>query len=739
MRSGTRRAPLARMGLASLAAASLLAACANFPAMKVPPGSLARSASHAGDLAALATPPSGPVNTEAPANPDAVAALSTTPNERIDVELPPQPLPQMLNTAFGDLLKVPYVLGPNVSARTEVISLRGVSGMSKRDFARMLEVALRDYALKLVIRGGTVNVVDDPTPNISSATYLGHRPSQDTPQQAQVVTQFYEAKAVDIEAALALMADIDAGGRSLEVQPDVPHNSVFITGRARDVTAAVDMLRELDQPMFAGVGVVRIEPVYWSAETLAQRLEEQLRADGYAVTGSPRDPNAILVLAYRDANQVLLFAKDPALLSRARDWASRLDQAAAIGDHQTTFIYQARNTDAKSLADLVQTPLTGASFGGQPAGGSATAPAPGLPGGMSAAANAAASSAEQAAGLGRGTIGMGLGNAAPPPSAGTFLGGKVIVDEAGNRILFTGAADDYTELRKLLEALDKPQRQVLVEVTIAEVTLTDATNVGMEWFFSHSMSTSTLTGGTLNGLGLGTSGLNLNYTANWAGWNLQAAFNAFASNNKVNILSRPRLVARSGSEASIQVGTDVPIITSQTTNPTVAVGPTNVLQSIEYRQTGTILHIKPVIYGDDRVDLFVTQEVSSAEPNPNASVGSPLILDRNITTELSLADGATAVLGGLIDNEYTKGNSGIPILKDIPILSGTGRTDTISGTKDELVVLVTPYIVHEGEMSDWVGRYGHEMNQAFKVGYGWSYTLTSIPPLAAGEPRVSVP
>jgi general secretion pathway protein D len=270
------------------------------------------------------------------------------------------------------------------------------------------------------------------------------------------------------------------------------------------------------------------------------------------------------------------------------------------------------------------------------------------------------------------------------------------------------------------------------------VTLTDQTNVGMEWFFSHSMSTGSIAGGTLNGLGIGSQGLNLNYTASWGGWNLQAVFNAFASNNKVNILSRPRLVARSGSEASIQVGTDVPIITSQTTNPTVSTGVPNVLQSIEYRQTGTILHIKPVVYGDDRVDLFVTQEVSSQEPNPNTAVASPLILDRNITTQLSLADGATAVLGGLIDNEYTKGNSGIPILKDIPILSGTGRSDTISGTKDELVVLVTPYIIHEGVMSDWAQRYGHEMNQAFKVGYGWSYTLTSIPPLGTDGPKAPV-
>jgi general secretion pathway protein D len=383
--------------------------------------------------------------------------------------------------------------------------------------------------------------------------------------------------------------------------------------------------------------------------------------------------------------------------------------------------------------------MGGATFGGQPAG--ASQPPPGTPGGAPAMSPAGGepSSAAQAAGLGRGTIGMGLGAAAPPPTPGTFLGGRVIVDDGGNRILFTGTAEDYTELRKLLEALDKPQRQVLVEVTIAEVTLTDQTNVGLEWFFSHSMSGSSIAGGTLNGLGIGTNGLNLNYTASWAGWNLQAVFNAFASNNKVNILSRPRLVARSGSEASIQVGTDVPIITTQTTNPTVAVGPTNVLQSIEYRQTGTILHIKPVVYGDDRVDLFITQEVSDQEANPNPSVQSPLILDRNITTQLSLADGATAVLGGLIDNEYTKGNSGIPILKDIPILSGTGRTDTISGQKNELVVLVTPYILHDNEMTAWTGRLGHEMNQAYQVGYGWSYTLTSIPPLGTDGPKVIIP
>ena len=703
---------------------AMLAGCASFPALKLPPAA-AKSAHAGGAKGALAPAVSAEqAPLETPASADEVAALSGAPGEKIDVELPPQPLPQMLNTVFGDILKVPYVLGPDIGARTETVSLRGASGMTRRDFVRMVQVALRDYSLKLVIRAGAVNVVDDPTQNVSSAAYLSAKPSQDTPQSAQQVTQFFQAKAIDIQALLRLMFDINAGSRGLGVSPDIPNNSVVLTGRARDVGAAVDMLGELDQPMFSGVGVVRVEPVYWSAETLGKQLEDSLRSEGYTVSGSPQESRSILVLSFSDANQVLMFAKDPALLARARDWVGRLDQPAGIGNRPTTFIYQAQNTDAKSLADLAETPEQGY--------GQTTVSPIGLPGTPPAAVAAA---------NGVATRTTTSGAVSMTGATGSFLGGRIIVDQPGNRILFTGSAEDFTELRKLLVALDTPQKQVLVEVTIAEVTLTDQTNLGLEWFFNHSMgSNGILTGGTLNGLGLGTSGLNLNYTAAWNGLSIQAAFNAFASNNKVNILSRPRLVARSGSEANIQVGTDVPIITSQANSPTQQSGNTQILQTIEYRQTGTILHIKPLIYGDNRVDLVITQEISSEEANSNATVGSPLILERNITTQLSLADGATAVLGGLMDDEYTKGNSGIPGIKDIPILGAATRTDTVNGNKTELVMLVTPYILQEGDdMRRWAGRYSDEMNAAFKVGHGWSYTLTpfgglpTLDPLATGH------
>ena len=703
----------------TIAAMLALAGCAGFPAMRLTPQARPPASRPPAALAPLAA---AVVDTSPPATPEAIAGLAAAPDTRIEVELPPQPLPQMLNTVFGDILHAPYVLGPNVSARTEVVTLRGVAGMSRRDFISLVQVALRNYGLKAVIRGGAVNIVDDPAPNISSATYLGSRPSEDTPRSALPVTQLFTAANVRIAAEIELMGDIDPDLHDLGVTPDQAHNSVVINGRSGDVAAAVAILRELDQPMFAGVGVVRAAPVYWSADTLAREIENSLEAQGYAVTGSPQTPRTVLVMAFPEANQILLFAKDPSVLAVARDWATKLDQPSEIGGRAETFIYQVRNTDAKSLAELVRSRESDSGAG-------ATGTQVGRPG-TPPAATAAANAVAPATGVGRGQISAESGEETGAAVSGGFLGGRLVVDEAGNRILFTGRADDFTELRKLLVALDTPRRQVLVEVTIAEVTLNDQTNIGMEWFFTHSMTNgSMLSGGTLNGLGLGQSGLNLNYTANWAGMSIQAAFNAFASNNNVNILSRPRLVARSGSEASIQVGTDVPIITSQATNPTQSTGATNILQSIEYRQTGTILHIKPVVYGDNRVDLVITQEVSSEEANANAAVPSPEILDRNLTTQLSLADGATAVLGGLMDSEYTKGNSGIPILKDIPILGAAARTDTLSGAKTELVMLVTPYILREGDdMDRWARRYSDEMNAAFRVGRGWSYTLTAWTP-----------
>ena len=696
------------LGAATLS--MLLAGCASYGSMRtVLHGDAAREAAAGGgreaatarplnlpapsDAATAALPNGGVVTDEALANLVQPGAIS--------VSLPPQPLPQLINTAFGDLLGLPFVMAPEVATRTDVVTLRGAPGMSRREFFRLTEAALKTYGVRLELRQGVINAL--PAAGAASPSLaLRGRSEPETPESMRPVTQFVQVQAIAVDALVSLTQAVLPQARRVQFSTDPAANTVTLSGGARDVGAVQETLRQLDQPRFAGVGVFRVEPTYWSADSLARSLSDSLEGEGFAAGAqAPGAPRSMLVVPFGGANTVLIFARDPAVLERARVWAAKLDQPTAVGDRPSTFIYQVRNTDAQSLAAMVGTSNSGGAGGPN-----------GLPPGAPGAAPAAVAAFNNG-----GTLGAASGGG----SGSGFLGGRIIVDQGGNRILFTGQADEFTQLRGLLASLDTPAREVLVEVTIAEVTLTDETRVGLEWFFTHSSSNGTTSGGTLGNLGLATGGLTLNFN----GPDLRAAFNAFASNNKVNILSRPRLVARSGGQAKIQVGTDVPIITSRANSSTQTGGSTDILQTIQYRQTGVILQIRPIVYGDDRIDLEISQEVSSQQANSNATIGSPLILNRNITTQLSLAEGATAVLGGLIDDSYTKGNSGIPFLKDVPVLGTLFRTDTLNGGKTELVMLVTPYILRDAdEMNRWAGRYGGEMDAAFRVGRGWSYTLT---------------
>jgi general secretion pathway protein D len=183
-------------------------------------------------------------------------------------------------------------------------------------------------------------------------------------------------------------------------------------------------------------------------------------------------------------------------------------------------------------------------------------------------------------------------------------------------------------------------------------------------------------------------------------------------------------VARSGSEAQILVGTDVPIITSQRAANNQTGGDTDILQTVQYRQTGVILNMRPVVYGDDRVDIELFQEVSSQEPNRTSSISSPVILNRSVTTQLSLREGMTAVIGGLIQDNYSREQRGVPFLKDTPLVGAAFRSDSVAGTKVELLILVTPYILRtDDEVQDATSVYASAINRTLRMRGPRVYTL----------------
>ena len=178
---------------------------------------------------------------------------------------------------------------------------------------------------------------------------------------------------------------------------------------------------------------------------------------------------------------------------------------------------------------------------------------------------------------------------------------------------------------------------------------------------------------------------------------MRLVLNALATSNRATILSSPRVVARNGETARIQVGQEVPIVTSQQSSldSTTDTG-AGVLQTIQYRNTGVILNVKPSIFSGDRIDLDVKQEVSAAQETSTGVNNSPTFLTRNVDTKLTLEHGSTVLLGGLISDDRSTGDKGVPWLMRIPVIGQLFRVDTDKTARTELIVLITPYVVNDG-------------------------------------------
>jgi general secretion pathway protein D len=241
----------------------------------------------------------------------------------------------------------------------------------------------------------------------------------------------------------------------------------------------------------------------------------------------------------------------------------------------------------------------------------------------------------------------------------------------------------------------------------------------------------TYRGGTLGGLGLGQAGFSLTLR-NPAG-EIRAALNALASDNRANILSSPRVMARNGETATIQVGQEVPIITSQATGLTTGANSGQVLQTIQYRSTGVILRVKPVIHSSDQIDLDVLQEVSGAQQTETGVNASPTFSSRKLETKLTMQNGTTVLLGGLISEERNSGVAGVPLLKDIPGVGALFSKQSSSGRRRELVVLITPYVVASN-------REAEELTRAFRsMLQPWARTPAGAPaPGSAPAPAPAV-
>ena len=596
----------------------------------------------------------------------------------INVTLPAQTVPSFVNTVLGDVLELPYALGPGVAERTDVVTLRSVRDMDPETFYQLFEAAISEYGLALTYRDGLIQAVERADLMTETPQFVRSRARSSAPASLRPVAQFVQLEAIDAAEMEAILRISFPERQQLGIQVRRDISALTLSGLSDDVDSALAIIHQMDDLRFSGAEAVTLSPNHWDAQALASAVRDILMIEGYQISlgaGSTR-PITLLPVAY--TNQILIFADSAASMRHVVETARRLDSAAQTTEERTPHVYQVRARAAQALADIASGVL----------GEQARSSQDGAP--------------------------------APPP-------GRLTVDEMGNRIIFNGTQSEFRPLERLFRTLDTAAPEVLIEVTIAEVTLSEDERFGLEFLLNTFGGNLELR--TTDGLGLESGGL----SAVLRSGDVDLTAAARTSHSHINILSTPRIVTRSGSSASVQVGTDVPIITSQRAATTQQTGSTDILQTIQFRSTGVLLNVEPTVYSNDRIDLVISQEVSAALANPNQAIASPIISNRSLTSELTLQDGQTAVLGGLMERRINRGSTGVPGLENVPLLGMLFGTESVDSDQTVLLVMVTPYILRNREdRQRIVELYGDEANRAFATP-----VRTAIPEIIRERPPVS--
>lgn len=596
------------------------------------------------------------------------AGLSGAP---VAVNVSNLPVPAFVNEVLGDMLGLTFQLDPEVEKQTALVSLRTAEPQSPVELYRIARQILSDYGIQMLVNGKVIRVSMAPAgTRLDPPIIYSGRALPDVPITHRPVFYLMDLQAIRSTEAMRWLKAIY--GESVSATESSERNALLISGRPEQVQQAVDALRVFDRPYMRGRSSIRLEPAFLSADELSAKLTQMLVAEGYGASNTMGVPASVLVLPVPAVNSVILFAGDDTLLRHAVDWAHELDRPNPAAGGKSMFYYPVRNTKATDIANVLGTV-------------NMSAPAPSTP----ASATAAAANAPAAA----------------PAQLQTVSAGRaLIVDEPRNGLIFQGDPAEWERLLPLIRQMDKEARQVMIEMTIAEVTLDDNDEFGVNWFAKNGFGKfgGKFNFGTLPAAAGGGPGLS--YLLDVAGES-RALLKAFGENSRVSILSTPRLMVKSGEEASIDVGTEVPTITARQTSPQQVEGNTGLLQSIQYRKTGIILSVKPTVYSDDRVDIELSQEVSEALPlSDSDTTGSPSIFNRSVKTSLSLRDGGSIVLGGLMSNRQTNSDNGIPYLKQVPVVGNLFKSQARKKNKTELVIMIVPYIVGSDQRAQELTR-----------------------------------
>ncbi len=600
---------------------------------------------------------------------------------------------EAVSRAFAAMIERNIVVDPRVKGTITVYSEQP---QSIRDAYSSYVSALRGLGFSVVESGGLLKVVPEADAKLQAGTVsVGEPPVRGD----QVITQIFPLRYENPNNLVAVLRPLISANNTINAAPG--SNALVITDYADNLRRLSQIVSALDQPSGTDIEIVPLQhAVAADLAPLVQRL-----ADG-GVTGVPGVPGgagsgAVAVVADSRANALIIRAANPARLATLRATIARLDRpGAGGGDTGGLYVVHLKNADATRLATVIRAAFASGGAGG--AGGSTATPtaAP-----TPNAANAAGVSAQAAAPL----------SGAAQPSTGGF----VQADPATNSLIITAPEPLYRQVRSLIDQLDTRRAQVYIESMIVEVAPSDSADFGFQWQgllgksgdrFGVIAGTNFSGSGRPSIIDINTSaaqgsvnvgqGLNLGLLSVINGvTSLAAVARMLQSQSETNIVSTPNLITLDNEEAKIVVGENVPFITGQFTNTGGGSGTTNPFQTIERKDVGITLRIKPQIGEGGAVRMQIFQEQSSVKETTAAGTtnAGPSTTKRSIENTVVVDDGAILVLGGLIEDRFVTTRSKVPLLGDIPLIGALFRSESRERRRTNLMVFLRPVVVRDGD------------------------------------------
>jgi general secretion pathway protein D len=670
------------------------------------------------------------------------------------------PIAMVAKAVLGDILGVGYSVDPRVQGS---ISLSSGKPVPKSELVFVLESVLRMSNVVLIRDsvGYRIIPLGDAVGGGNADTVAGHAEAG------------YGVSVVPLQyvSAAALVKLLDSfATRPGTVRADPGRNILLIQGNGPERRSAIDTALSFDADWMRGQSVGIFPVQYSNPEPIIAELEKILDAG----EGGMSQGNVKFQVMAR-MNGILVITKKPDLLRAAETWIKRLDTTDTnrTGVHVYRVNYGEAKQVAKVLNDIFGVGGSSSSFdtpsstaprsatdrlslggsGGQSgAGGGSSSGLGGGGGGAQTSggsrsgnsagfqstignANGANANALEARGAGSASLGAGGGNGAP-----LLEGVRITSDASSNSLLIYASNENYQLILRTLAQLDRPQLQVAIDATVAEVTLNDTLSYGVQFYLQNSRL------GLLNTTSTAapTAGVSATGVASAAGAFLSQTFpgfnflvgsqnqpnviiNALHSVTDVKVLSNPSLVVTDNQVATLMVGDDVPISTG-TAN--VLTTQNTIVNTIDYRSTGIILRVIPRVSANGNVRLEIEQEISQVSNSGSVTSTTqnltPTISQRKVKSSISVATGQTVLLAGLIQEQKEVDHSGIPLLDQLPTLGNVVGNTGHNITRTELIIFIRPQIIRDSVDAHYIAE---ELRSKLKG------TLAPVPPYVGPEPR----